>query len=141
MNLFTTADHDFRFHAIIISSRISSQVECLTAEREIASSIPRAGAILRDLNPGVGTPTGRAFAPFWSTENGYRICSFWSGFEGATGVYERIYCFVQRVRKREKYANSKWIRIFFLLALDLGIPFKTFPFHLQPEKKSLVSIY
>ena len=29
----------------------------------------------------------------------------------------------------------------FLFAPDLGIPFKTFPFHLQPEKKSLVSVY
>ena len=54
MNLFTTVD--FRFHAIIISGRISSRVECLTAEREVAGSIPRAGTILRDLNPEVGTP-------------------------------------------------------------------------------------
>ena len=33
-------------------------------------------------------------------------------FEGATGVYERIYRFNSkclRVRKREKYANSKLI--------------------------------
>ena len=31
-------------------------------------------------------------------------------FEGFTGVYERIYRFnSKRVRKREKYANSKWI--------------------------------
>ena len=31
-------------------------------------------------------------------------------FEGTTGVYERIYCFnFKLVRKKEKYANSKWI--------------------------------
>ena len=31
-------------------------------------------------------------------------------FEGFTGVYERIYRFnSKRVRKKEKYANSKWI--------------------------------
>ena len=33
---------------------------------------------------------------FWS-ENGYTLCPFWSGigygFEGSTGVYERIYRF------------------------------------------------
>ena len=34
---------------------------------------------------------------FWS-ENGYTLCPFWSGigygFEGTTGVYERIYRFI-----------------------------------------------
>ena len=31
-------------------------------------------------------------------------------FEGTTGVYERIYRFNSKwVRKKEKYANSKWI--------------------------------
>ena len=31
-------------------------------------------------------------------------------FEGTTGVYERIYRFnSKRVRKKENYANSKWI--------------------------------
>ena len=31
-------------------------------------------------------------------------------FGGTTGVYERIYCFNSKwVRKKEKYANSKWI--------------------------------
>ena len=52
----------------------------------------------------------------------YRLCPFWSGigymvFEGTTEVYERICRFNSKrlwVRKREKYAHSKWIlRIFF----------------------------
>ena len=31
-------------------------------------------------------------------------------FGGTTGVYERIYCFNSKwVRRKEKYANSKWI--------------------------------
>ena len=31
-------------------------------------------------------------------------------FEGTTGVYERIYRFISKWdRKKEKYANSKWI--------------------------------
>ena len=31
-------------------------------------------------------------------------------FEGTTGVYERIYRFISKgLRKKEKYANSKWI--------------------------------
>ena len=50
-------------------------------------------------------PKGKGFSPFWSGK-GYRLCQFWSGvglvFEGTTGVYERV-------RKKEKYAISKWI--------------------------------
>ena len=39
-------------------------------------------------------------------------------FEGTTGVYERIYRFNSKwVRKKEKYANLKWIWIIFLFAL------------------------
>ena len=50
---------------------------------------------------------------FWS-ENGYKVTHFGleSGmvFKGTTGVYERIYCFISKwIRKKEKYANSKWI--------------------------------
>ena len=41
-------------------------------------------------------PNGMVFAPFWS-ENGLRLCSFWSGigivFKETTGVYESIYRF------------------------------------------------
>ena len=34
----------------------------------------------------------------------------WSEIEGTKGPYERIYRFnSKRVRKKEKYANSKWI--------------------------------
>ena len=56
-------------------------------------------------------PSGRVFAPFWF-ENGYTLCSFWSGivygFRGNYGAYERIYRFNSKwVRKKEKYANSK----------------------------------
>ena len=45
---------------------------------------------------------------------GYGFCTFWFEvglvFEGTTGVYERIYRFNSKcVRKKEKYANSKWI--------------------------------
>ena len=41
------------------------------------------------------------------------------GFEETVGVYERIfYCFNSKwVRKKEKYANSKWIWRIFLFAL------------------------
>ena len=51
-------------------------------------------------------------APFWS-EKRYRLCPFRSGigygFEGITGVYGGIYRFnSKRVRKKEKYADSKW---------------------------------
>ena len=56
---------------------------------------------------------GRVFAPFWS-ENGYRLSSFWSGiwygFQGSYGTVRTIYCFNSKwVRKKKKYANSKWI--------------------------------
>ena len=61
---------------------------------------------------GMSSPEGWVFAPFWS-ENGYSFCSLWSGigygFQGISGVYERI-CFNSKwIRKKEKYANSKWI--------------------------------
>ena len=50
-----------------------------------------------------GLETGLHFAHF-DLESGMV-------FEGFTGVYERIYRFnSKRVRKKEKYANSKWIR-------------------------------
>ena len=67
-------------------------------------------------------PSGRVFAPFWS-ENGYTLCSFSSGigygFRENLGVYERIYRFNSKwVRKKEKYANSKWIWIIVLFALN-----------------------
>ena len=40
------------------------------------------------------------------------------GFWGNYGVYERIYRFNSEwVRKKEKYANSKWMRWIFLFAL------------------------
>ena len=56
------------------------------------------------------TPSGRVFAPFWS-ENGYKLCPFWSGirygFQGNYVVYNRIYHFNSKwVRKKEKYANN-----------------------------------
>ena len=43
----------------------------------------------------------------------WKLCPFWSGigygFEGITGVYGGIYRFNSKwVRKREKYADSKW---------------------------------
>ena len=42
-------------------------------------------------------------------------------FEGTTGVYERIYRFNSKwVRKKEKYANSKWIWRIFCLRSNLG---------------------
>ena len=46
---------------------------------------------------------------FWS-ENGSRLSLSGMVFEGTTGVYERIYHFCFKcLRKKEKYANSKWI--------------------------------
>ena len=55
--------------------------------------------------------SGRVFAPF-DLKTGTDFVYFCLGsgivFEGATGVYERIYRFNSTsVRKREKYANSK----------------------------------
>ena len=43
------------------------------------------------------------FAPFWS-ENGYRLFGLESGvvFKGTTGVYERIYSFNSKMRKKER---------------------------------------
>ena len=39
-------------------------------------------------------------------------------FERTTGVYERIYRFNSKwVRKKEKYANSKWILRIFVAVL------------------------
>ena len=39
-------------------------------------------------------------------------------FEGTTGLYERLYRFnFKWVRKKEKYANSKWLWRIFLFAL------------------------
>ena len=49
-----------------------------------------------------GLKTGKHFAQF-GLESGMV-------FGGTTGVYEGIYRFnSKRVRKKEKYANSKWI--------------------------------
>ena len=78
-------------------------------------------AILRYVPPPL-PPSGRVFAPFWS-ENAYTLCPFWSGigygFRENLGVYERIYRFNSKwVRKKEKYANSKWIWIIVLFALN-----------------------
>ena len=48
-------------------------------------------------------------ASLWS-ENGSRLCLSGMVFEGITGVYERFYHFCFKcLRKKEKYANSKWI--------------------------------
>ena len=60
---------------------------------------------------GMYRPKGYAFAPF-GLKTGIDFAHFdlESGmvFEGTTGVYERICCFnSKRVRKKEKYANSK----------------------------------
>ena len=42
-------------------------------------------------------------------------------FEETTGVYERIYRFNSKwVRKKEKYANSKWIEECFCLRSNLS---------------------
>ena len=54
----------------------------------------------------------RVNAPLWS-ENGYRLCPFWSGIGyGFRGSYGRVWTHrfnSNRVRKKEKYANSKLI--------------------------------
>jgi len=56
----------------------------------------------------------RVFEPLWS-EDGVDFAHFGlesAGmvFKGTTGVYERIYRFNSiRIRKKENYANSKWI--------------------------------
>ena len=56
----------------------------------------------------------------------YRLCPFWSGigygFEGITGVYGGIYRFNSKwVRKKEKYADSKWnLRNLFCCCSDQG---------------------
>ena len=59
-----------------------------------------------------GLKTGTDFV-YFGLESG-------TGFEGATDVSERIYRFnSKRVRKKEKYANSKWIirNLFRMLSL------------------------
>ena len=53
------------------------------------------------------TPKGGDFMPVVLVENGYRLCSFWSGvelvFKGTTRVYERSCCFnFNRERKKER---------------------------------------
>ena len=54
----------------------------------------------------------RVNAPLWS-ENGYRLCLFWSGIGyGFRGNYGRVWTHrfnSKRVRKKEKYANLKLI--------------------------------
>ena len=60
-------------------------------------------------------PQGVGFLRRFGLKTGIRLCSFWSGtgygFPGnCVSRYERIYCFNSKwVRKKEKYANSKWI--------------------------------
>ena len=44
------------FTQLLLAAGLAQSVECLTAAREVGGSILRAGAILRDLNPGVATP-------------------------------------------------------------------------------------
>ena len=52
-------------------------------------------------------PKGEGFWPFWS-ENGYRLCLFWSefrrGFKGNAGAYLSFQ--FQMNKKEESYANS-----------------------------------
>ena len=56
-----------------------------------------------------GRGWGGGGAAFWS-ENGSRLCLSGMVFEGTTGVYKRFYHFCFKcLRKKEKYANSKWI--------------------------------
>ena len=59
-------------------------------------------------------PKGHGFGAVWC-ENGYRLYfDLESGmvFERPTGLYGRIYRFnSERVRKKNKHANSKWISV------------------------------
>ena len=64
------------------------------------------------------------FAPFWSY-NGIDVAHFGleSGmvFERTWGVYERIYpTYLFQIRKKEKYANSKWTWRIFCLHSNLS---------------------
>ena len=60
-------------------------------------------------------PQGVGFLRRFGLKTGIRLCSFWSGtgygFPGnCVSRYERIYRYNSKwVRKKEKYANSKWI--------------------------------
>ena len=65
-------------------------------------------------------PSGWVFVPFWS-ENGYTLSPFWSGIRhGFRGNYGSVwtylsFLFQMSTRKKEKYADSKWIwRVFCL---------------------------
>ena len=61
------------------------------------------------LKSGVPPPPPGFFGVFWS-ENGYRLCLSGMIFEGTTVEYERIYYFSSKwLRKKEKYANLKWV--------------------------------
>ena len=67
-----------------------------------------------------GLKTGIPFAHF-GLESGMV-------FEGTTGVYERIYRFNSKlVRKKEKYANSKWLSRIFCLRSNLSNDNKFLP--------------
>ena len=69
-------------------------------------------------------PKGYAFAPF-GLKTGIDFPHFGPQssmvFEGTTGVYERICRFNSKwVRKKEKYANSKWFEEFFCFRPNLS---------------------
>ena len=83
---------------------------------------------------------------FWS-ENGSRLSLSGMVFEGTTGVYERIYHFCFKcLRKKEKYANSKWIlKHFFCYCSKLStvmIRFSTGGAYLLlvPKGRALISL-
>ena len=57
-------------------------------------------------------PKGYGFCMCRFGLTGYKLCSTGYAFQGNYGsLYKRIYCFnnSKSVRKKEKYANSKWI--------------------------------
>ena len=67
-------------------------------------------------------PSGKVFAPSWS-ENGYKLWLFWSGIEcGFRGDCSSVWTYLsfqsqmQWLRKKEKYANSKWMKNLFVCA-------------------------
>ena len=93
------------------------------ASMETVGACASAAVLWGGQRPRGGTPLHKPFryvpphirrvnAQLWS-ENGYRLCLFWSGIGyGFRGSYGRVWTHrfnSKRVRKKEKYANSKLI--------------------------------
>ena len=139
--LFYFTDHSFsisQLHVELVCLRyLHGKVKCFAKILKIAKNKCKSRPIQRTREQNVpgGTPLYKLYRcvpphqvgslrPF-GLKTGIHFAQFGleSGmvFEGTTGVYERIYRFNSKwVRKKEKYANSKWIWIIFCLRSNLS---------------------